>query len=81
VCPPTLPLSPTAVQSALCSPCAFSASKLEMMVFLLRHGQHTVAMSPSFPPALCCIFPLQVFVNDEEDRTEECFKVRVRIYR
>lgn len=22
-----------------------------------------------------------VFVNDEEDKTEECFKVRVRIYR
>ncbi|GFH23924.1 uncharacterized protein HaLaN_21619, partial [Haematococcus lacustris] len=27
------------------------------------------------------IIDVLVFVNDEEDRTEECFRVRVRIYR
>ncbi len=27
------------------------------------------------------ILDVLVFVNDEEDKTEECFKVRVRIYR
>lgn len=40
----------------------------------------TSAMCLMLPHTPCSPRP-QVFVNDEEDRTEECFKVRCRIYR
>jgi len=41
--------------------------------------RHPAENSTTPPPAT---HPrAQVFVNDEEERTEECFKIRVRIYR